>query len=87
MFWKKKSPPTERIVMVDLWYHDDMFPNVLQSWTWQTVDTAPDYPRAFAWIDAMGKVSKIHHFQIKEFERPVPNFNPNQVLPISCTSH
>ena len=86
MFWKKKQP-VQRVVLVDLWYYDDQFPDVMQSWTWQTIDTAPDYPRAKSWIEAMAKVSRVHHFQIKEFDRPVPVYDPRLVHPISPTVH
>ena len=63
MFWKKKKPapapePVEtlqRMVMVDLWYVDEALPHVLQSWTWQTVDESPDFPRSMAWISAMSE--------------------------------
>lgn len=92
MFWKKKKKPapepvvpTQRLVMVDLWYYDELFPNVLQSWTWQTVDEAPEFPRARQWLNAMSEVCTFHHWQIKEFDRPVPNFNPNLVMPIEPT--
>lgn len=85
MFWKKKKKPepvvTERMVIVDLWYRDAMFPNVLQSWTWQTVDQAPKFPRAMEWLNAMSEVCEIHHWHIREYDRPVPTYPPGTVHP------
>lgn len=93
MFWKKKEKkvepqpvpvvPTQKMVLVDLWYWDEVFPNVLQSWTWQTVDEAPEFPRARQWISAMEEHCKIHHWQIKEFDRPIPVYVPALVEPIT----
>jgi uncharacterized protein Usg len=86
MFWKKPEPEpvqTERIVMVDLWYSDDLYPDILQSWTWQTVDTAPDFPRARSWLSAMSDHCSVHHWHIREFDRPVPSYDPALVQPIS----
>ncbi len=95
MFWKKKKPapapepvvvePVEtlqRMVMVDLWYVDEALPHVLQSWTWQTVDESPDFPRSMARISSMSEHCQIHHWHIKEFERPVPSYIPQMVHPI-----
>ena len=88
MFWKKQPEvPPQQMVIVDLWYHDDTLPNVLQSWTWQTVDQGPEYPRATKWIMAMANICHVHHFQIREFERPVPNYDPNLVFPLLPTTH
>jgi uncharacterized protein Usg len=72
----------QKLVMVDLWYHDDLLPDILQSWTWQTVDTSPEFPRARAWLAAMNEACTIHHWQIKEFDRPVPVYDPHLVHPI-----
>lgn len=73
----------QKMVMVDLWFHDDLFPDVLQSWTWQTVDTSPDFPRSLSWISAMSECCEIHHWQIKEFDRPMPSYDPRLVFPIT----
>lgn len=91
MFWRKKKEKPEprkiefvqKMVMVDLWYVDDDLPNVLQSWTWQTVDEAPEFPRAMEWISSMSEQFVIHHWQIKEYERPVPHYIPALVHPIT----
>lgn len=87
MFWsKKKDEPAvvmQKMVMVDVWYVDEVLPNVLQSWTWQTVDEAPDFPRAMDFIENFAESCHIHHWHIKEFERPVPNYNPALVHPFT----
>jgi uncharacterized protein Usg len=91
MFWTKKPEPepvptppaTQRVVMVDLWYSDDLFPEILQSWTWQTVDMSPEFPRAQQWLAAMSEVCRVHHWHIREFDRPVPSYDPAMVHPIS----
>lgn len=72
----------ERIVIADLWYWDDTLPNTLQSWTWQTVDVGPHYPRIVEWLNNMGQVVRIHHFQIREYDRPVPYYPPGLVASI-----
>lgn len=80
--FKKKIPPepkVERMVIVDLWYYDELYPNILQSWTWQTVDDAPNFPRAMEWISSMSEVVTIKHWHIREFDRPVPNYDPGVV--------
>lgn len=93
MFWRKKKPKpkaepvqlVQKMVMVDLWYVDEVLPNVLQSWTWQTVDESPEFPRAMEWISSMSEHCQIHHWHIKEFDRPVPSYIPAAVFPIEPT--
>jgi len=93
MFWRKKKPEPEprpiefvqKMVMVDLWYVDEALPNILQSWTWQTLDEAPEFPRAMEWISAMSEHCQIHHWHIKEFDRPVPHYIPALVHPVNPT--
>lgn len=75
------------MVMVDMWYYDEELPNILQSWTWQTVDTAPDFPRCLAWVSAMSESCTIHHWQIREFNRPVPLYQPSLVYPVPLSSN
>jgi uncharacterized protein Usg len=71
----------QTVVMVDLWYYDELYPDILQSWTWQTVDIAPEFPRSRAWLSAMAEACSVHHWQIKEFDRR-PNYDPRMVHPI-----
>lgn len=94
MFFRKKKPappitlePEERLVLVDLWYVSEDYPGILQSWTWQTVDLFPDFPKALAWIDAMAENVSVHHWQITESRLEVPRYNPGEVHPITSATH
>lgn len=72
----------QKLVIVDLWYYDEIHPTILQSWTWQTVDDGPEFPRARSWLTAMAQHCTIHHWQIKEFDRPA-DYDPALVHPIT----
>ena len=86
-FFARKPPPEpveqiQKLIIIDVWYTDELFPELMQSWTWQTIDFGPDYPRAKRWIENLSEVCNIHHFHIKEFDRPIPNFDTRVVMPI-----
>ena len=76
-----------KLVMVDVWYVTDDHPDVFQSFTWQTVDEAPEFKRAFSFIQQLGEIGEIHHWQLKEFDRPFPEYDMRLVMPMSETEH
>lgn len=73
------------MVFVDVWYTSADLPGVMQSFTWQTVDVAPDFPRGFGFVQQLIDTATVHHFQIRQMHIPVPDIDMKRLHPYHPT--